>query len=571
VAAGLVLDLLAIPPGPVPALVLAADVPFLLLLSGVAGGRWARWSLLYGALQFGLALRWVTEVHVVQVLAVAAFLSPVYLLAALAIRLLVRRGVPWLLAVPTVLVGEEWVRTWWLGGMPWPARSLSLWGSEVVVAWASWFGANGRSLQGRQGNPTLAGLPRQVATLLAGALLLVLGWRHAEDWFVRGAAGEVRSTEPYHLVAVQGSVPQSLKHSPDPDAPQRIFDGHLALSRTAIEAVRASGREVLAVLWPETMVPWPFLGPDLPGRFPEVWENEVRILQNVAEAAGDRAGRPRFLLGAIRHFRRGQERHAWLSDYGTTDSLFLVHPDLVPAPEHGPPPPPAEGAVAPWMGGRHDKRILVPGGEYTPLGDLLPPLRRFRDLVSQIPELDAGAARQPPFVLSSLPPAAGGERVPVRAGTVICFEIAFPARCRQWRRQGAHVLLNAANYGWFGETGYRTQIRAVAALRAAETGCTVVMAGNTGPTLFFDPLGRAYGELRDTTGTRTGLRPGEDATTFREGFAAGPLWVDPRPTAYLRWGDLPWAALGLLLMGWSLGLPRRRRGGSRSPTRAEIV
>jgi apolipoprotein N-acyltransferase len=583
---GLLLDLLAIPPGPAPVLILLADVPFLLLLSGAAGGRWVRWVLLYGALHFGVAIRWVTEVHVLQVLGVAAILAPVYLFAAVAIRGLVRRGVPWLLAVPAILVGEEWLRTWWLGGMPWPARSLSFAGSETLVASASVLGAYGLSFLAGLANATLAGLPRAVRGRLAGravpvgpiargaaataalsGFLFVAGCRHLDGWFEGGAAGRVLSTEPAVLVSVQGNIPQGLKYSPDADAPQRIFDAHLDLSREAIREVRASGRDVLAVLWPETMVPWPFLGPDLPGRFPEVWENEVRVLQSVARSAGERAGRPPFLLGAIHHFRRGGERHAWLTLYGTSDSLFLVDPDAVPPADRPPPPPPDAAATPPWILGRHDKRVLVPGGEYTPLGDLLPPLRAFRDLVSEIPELDPGAARQPLFTLASLPSPAGGGRVPVRAGTVICFELAFPARCRAWRRQGADVLLNAANYGWFGESGFRTQIRAVASLRAAETGCTVVMAGNTGPTLFFDPVGRPYGALRDRTGTGGAAPPGSDETTFREGWTAGPLWVDRRLTPYLRWGDLPWALLALLIAV----LVVRRRPRPRSPPRAEIV
>nr|MCH9684990.1 hypothetical protein [Deltaproteobacteria bacterium] len=50
------------------------------------------------------------------------------------------------------------------------------------------------------------------------------------------------------------------------------------------------------------------------------------------------------------------------------------------------------------------------------------------------------------------------------------FELAFAKRCRELREQGAHVLLNPANYGWFGETTFRAQIRAVARLRSAETG-----------------------------------------------------------------------------------------------------
>ena len=76
--------------------------------------------------------------------------------------------------------------------------------------------------------------------------------------------------------------------------------------------------------------------------------------------------------------------------------------------------------------------------EYTPLGDVIRPLRLFRNLVSEIPELDPGAERQPLFVLGSLP-TRRGDRAEIRAGTIICFEVAFPARCRAWRSHGARV------------------------------------------------------------------------------------------------------------------------------------
>jgi apolipoprotein N-acyltransferase len=102
------------------------------------------------------------------------------------------------------------------------------------------------------------------------------------------------------------------------------------------------------------------------------------------------------------------------------------------------PDPNAPGWLPRWQvpAGRHDKAILVPWGEYTPAGDFLPFLKHGRDLVSSIPELTPGDWDQAPFVLGIGPPAKPGlENRPILAGTVICFELAFPARCRAWRRR----------------------------------------------------------------------------------------------------------------------------------------
>jgi apolipoprotein N-acyltransferase len=215
--------------------------------------------------------------------------------------------------------------------------------------------------------------------------------------------------------------------------------------------------------------------------------------------------------------------------------------------------------------------VLVPGGEYTPLGDLLPPLRWARNLVAVIPELDPGPADQEPLTLIPAPDPGSGR--PIRAGTVLCFEMLSPAPCRARRAAGADVLLNPSNYGWFGRTTFRAQLRAVARLRAAETATTIVVAGNTGPTLFYDPLGRPYGRFQPVGDDGEGTAPGaasagaegavtagleRDALTYRLGFAVAPLLVDPEPTPYVWWGDLPWFGLGLLLLGFGLFTPRAR-------------
>jgi apolipoprotein N-acyltransferase len=584
VALGIAIDVLAHPPGPVPWAILAADAPFLWLLWLDGGRRWKRWAFLYGALHFGVGLRWLAEVHVVEVPCAALVLGPVYVLFGLAIRWAVGRGAPYLLVVPTAAVLEELLRTVWLGGMPWPARSLSLAGSPALLASAATFGAYGLSFLAAlasavfSGVPSLVRAPRErrgplvrrlalaaLAPAALAGLFTHLGNERIRGFDVRERTGASITTPP--VVVVQGDVGQSLKHSDEPLDANRVFDRHLELSRRGLAALLDAGRRPFLVLWAETMVPWPFVSPALAVHDPEAWANQLTIVQRV-RAIDDSPQAPRWLLGAIHRFVRPGEAYAEES-VGEHDSLFFLDPGLVPRPPASPevpPPPPTPDPTepnAPWFLARHDKVVLVPGGEYTPLGDVLPPLRAFRDLVSVIPELDAGASDQEPFrLLAEAWDDPGGKPMEqvVRAGTVICFEIAFPARCRAWRtaEHPAQVLLNAANYGWFGQTGFRAQILAVASLRAAELGATVVMAGNTGPTAFFDPVGRRYGESFDAEGRP--LRPaGAPETTHREGWAAGVLHADSEVTPYARWGDFPWLGLGLGLLGLALLRPTRGR------------
>ena len=205
----------------------------------------------------------------------------------------------------------------------------------------------------------------------------------------------------------------------------------------------------------------------------------------------------RFLLGVNHYFVGRAGPQAELFRHDTTDSLVHVDLDRVP-PTLPVPDPTVPGWRPPWelSPGRHDKVVLVPWGEFTPGGELLPPLRTLRDAISIIPEITPGDPAVAPFFLDYVRPAwPGGKNREVLAGTIICFEIAFPARCRAWRARGASVLLNAANYAWYGDTQMPAQVMALGRLRAAELAVAVAIAGNTGPTAILDPAGRVTAQV----------------------------------------------------------------------------
>ncbi len=589
IALGLVLDLLALPPGPFPPAIFLADAPFLCLLWHAGGVRWKRWAFLYGVLHFAVATRWVMEIDPTFVLGTGFVLGPIYVLLGFAIRWVAKRGGPYILTVGLCVVLEEMLRTVWMGGMPWPARSLSFAGdfAPLLVPATAYVGAYGLSFLAGCSSAVASGIPsalrappaerrllwRRVgfATLLPTAVFAALAGlamlRHSE---LEDRRRQRKAYEVGKFVSVQANVPQSLKHG---EASERdeMFRRHLDLTSTAIEHV-GEGR-VFCLMWPETMVPWVFVSPELAARFPEQWSNQVRVMRRIKYAVPPK-DRVTLLIGAIHHFRRGDERHVDTWSYGSHDSLFHVVPSYIPEAESPFDEYPRvqwenPNWFAPWERGRHDKINLVPGGEYTPLGDVLPFLRWFRNVVSVIPELDPGAtpgeADQQPFqILDQDVFSRSRNRGIVRkvhAGTVVCFDLAFPETCREWRAAGAQVLLNTANYGWFGETGFRAQIRAVARLRAAELGMTVVMAGNTGPTCFFGPTGTMHGDFHavDDGRVRDRVPAGGDETTFRQGFAVGKLSIDEVATVYARRGPWPWILAGALVLIWTLRTARARK------------
>ncbi len=587
VALGAAATLLALPPSPIPLAILVADLPFVALLFFQNGLHWKRWSFAYGFTHYAFALRWLGEVHPIEVPAAALVLAPVYLLLGMAIRGIARWRVPFVPGVGVAVVLEEMLRTVWMGGMPWPMRSLTFAteapsgaalaslvpAAGVVGAYAFSFLAGSTSALlfgvlrlrwievGQRGRARRRVLVAGLVPLLTlfGLLVAANAARAGHD--ARRRDGTAFATTGDFL-AIQAVIPQDLKAGGGLSA-EELFARHIDWSASAVAA--AGDRPIEGLLWPETMVPFAWLAPGLEARFPPAWRDQVGVVRRLRRDVLDGRDLDVFLGVLSRHPAGDGRARATLRELPERDSVIHVRPALVPTPAEPMPRPPGPGERPPWAGAaaRHDKVNLVPGGEYTPLGEVFPFLERIRDLVSSIPELEPGEPDQEPFRLEVGPPWIDGER-PIdhrvlRLGSVICFDLAFPATCRSWRRRGADVLLNPANYGWFGPTEFRAQALSLARLRAAETGTTVVMAGNTGPTAFLDPVGRPYGRFR-TSGVDPGRLAGRLDTTYVEGWAEGPLIADPRIPPYVWIGDLPWFAAAALLAGCGL-LRRRRREG----------
>jgi apolipoprotein N-acyltransferase len=127
-----------------------------------------------------------------------------------------------------------------------------------------------------------------------------------------------------------------------------------------------------------------------------------------------------------------------------------------------------------WVG-RYDKVHLVPFGEYLPF----PRVFAFAGgLTREVGEFQRGASRAPLD--------AGGQRL----GMFICYESIFPDEVRQGPLQGAQVLVNISNDGWYGDSGAWKQHLEQTQMRAIENGRWLLAATNTGMTASIDPYGR---------------------------------------------------------------------------------
>jgi apolipoprotein N-acyltransferase len=125
--------------------------------------------------------------------------------------------------------------------------------------------------------------------------------------------------------------------------------------------------------------------------------------------------------------------------------------------------------------GRYDKIHRVPWGEYVPYEQFFAFAGK---LVSGIGNMEAGTGYKV-FPLS-------GHKV----GIFICYESIFGDEVRQFVLNGADVLVNISDDGWYGDSGAPWQHLDMARMRAIENDRWVLRDTNTGITTVIDPHGR---------------------------------------------------------------------------------
>jgi apolipoprotein N-acyltransferase len=111
----------------------------------------------------------------------------------------------------------------------------------------------------------------------------------------------------------------------------------------------------------------------------------------------------------------------------------------------------------------------------------------------------------------------------LRAGMLLCFEAMFPALTRGTTRDGADVLFNLSNDGWFGRPEAAQMQLDIATLRAVESRRFLVRAAATGISAVVDPHG---------------IRLEQSAFGTHEVLDASVRPSHAR-TLYQRWGDVP--------------------------------
>ena len=227
--------------------------------------------------------------------------------------------------------------------------------------------------------------------------------------------------------------------------------------------------------------------PEVPA--PLYYDDDPRLRTYLADLA--RAAQAYLLLGVVTHTPQG----------APLNSAVLISP---------------EGNLLT----RYSKVNLVPFGEFVPW-----PFDFVKRITTEAGDFTPGTR----VVVSPI----GGHKL----GTFICYESVFPNFVRRFVADGAEVLFNISNDGYFGKTAARQQHLEIVRMRAAENRRWILRSTNDGITGTIDPAGRLRGTL-----------PLYVESASRTGFS----YIDSQ-TFYTRHGDwfpvvCAMLAVGLLIV-----------------------
>ncbi|MEI6350594.1 MAG: apolipoprotein N-acyltransferase [Verrucomicrobiota bacterium] len=287
---------------------------------------------------------------------------------------------------------------------------------------------------------------------------------------------------PLRVATVQANIPQVQKF--DRAFAQKIFDRYNSLTDFAL----AMSPQLL--LWPEAATP---------GALFENNEN-FEFVDAVAKRTEN------FLLGTLDYDQDGH-------NYNIA-ALFT---------ERG-------AALQTYR-----KIHLVPFGEFIPLRHSFP---LFAWIVGEEVPSDFTPGNKYKLLQLSKPE--------LKLASLICFEDTVGDLTRRFVKEGAQVLVNVTNDGWFKKSAGAEQHLAHAVFRAVENRRPLLRSANTGMTAFIAPTGKVI----------------YSKAPFDEGFLFGEVSVpgaDARQTFYTRHGEVFVKACALMSLAMAGLLFWRRR------------
>jgi apolipoprotein N-acyltransferase len=308
-------------------------------------------------------------------------------------------------------------------------------------------------------------------------------------------SGKTHHTKPYgaplSVSLLQGNIPQSLK-----------FDRESRWNHMEIYANLAVSRPAQLTVMPETAFP--------------TWEEVPNeIFNRIQQIPGT------LVVGNIGQTKQGYTNRLEAPFLTNTPLISTIKPPSKKSTNNTSAVNTVSESKSSWI---YDKQHLVPFGETIPTG-----FRWFVNMMSiPLASLSTGNTKSPHLKVADLNIAAN-----------ICYEEIF---AHEWRKRAAqaHVLLNASNFGWYGDSSVLNQHVNIARMRALEFQKPYLSATNNGSTLFAQANGEVTVAPRNTAAVLSGAVQG------MSGF-----------TPYSIWGD--WGIVAVMLALLSLVFLAGRR------------
>ncbi len=245
---------------------------------------------------------------------------------------------------------------------------------------------------------------------------------------------------PFPVILVEGNIDQNIKW--EAALQQATLATYMQLSNTALQKMReVTPQAQPLIIWPETAMPFYIEQHPKLGR---------RLVQFVRDAHTPLlVGAPAVNLDS-KGLNRPFNRAYFINEQGGLIQYY-------------------------------DKIHLVPFGEYVP--EWLA-WNFLEGLLQSIGAFSVGQHDAPLKNTQDAPPTG------LALGMLICYEGIFPELAQERVRQGANVLVNISNDGWFGDSSAPEQHLQLSLMRAVEQGRWLIRNTNTGISALIDAHGR---------------------------------------------------------------------------------
>jgi len=493
-----------------------AFVPLLLVIYNKSLLKSAVYSYVWGCVWGGIAFYWLREIEYPLPFAMAAFLAlfpaiwafpiPFFYknlltqtpMSSKKIRFFWIKEVFFLLTVSSWWCILEWIRSWMFSGLPWNFAAVSQWKNIPIIQIAEFTGVYGVSFlilyvntalflsmgilrkaisTGKQCRPVpfFSAVVLVLFSVLIGAKSL-LSYSQNNNKNLR--------LKKISIAIIQANISQC--RFPKPGMAEFALNEHIKLSQMA--AVLKPD----LIAWPETAVPVSYISGDNLG-----FLYRYKVGKLIAET------KIPLIFGTLDYEMKSSDI-GMDDDYDEFNSVYFLNNKAK-------------------IVDKYSKRHLVPFGEYTPLGEYYPEMKK---------KLGMGRDLTPgkKFTLFEL-------KKDIVAGSLICYEDIFPEISREFVLRGANLLMVFSNDAWYPTSSEPEQHLANSIFRAVENRRVMVRVGNNSCSCLVLPNGKIADSVSvDENNGKILLKPEKASKAFAR-FDVSVLKTPPL-TFYSRYGNV---------------------------------